>query len=231
VSIGQNGYNDNGNTDTSQSSIVFPVESGLQFVPAGYWRDLTVSADGSYVFFQSTDALTPGAFDNELTFDGSGYANNVYEYHDGNVYLISGGHDPNAKGNQPAVRLVGTDASGDDVFFMTAEQLVPQDTDTNMDVYDARVDGGFPVPLSPPECSGDGCQGPLSPAPTLLAPGSEFQAGEAGPLAVSAPAAAPKAKAKSLKCRKGFVKKQGRCVKAKRSSRAKKASIGRRASR
>ena len=57
------------------------------------------------------------------------------------------------------VQLIGTDASGRDVFFTTADQLVGQDTDTDIDIYDARVDGGFPAPALSPSCSGDACQG------------------------------------------------------------------------
>jgi hypothetical protein len=32
--------------------------------------------------------------------------------------------------------------NGEDVFFLTADQLAPQDTDTQVDYYDAREDGG-----------------------------------------------------------------------------------------
>ena len=155
------------------------------------------------------------------------YAKNVYEYHDGNVYLISDGHDLNVV---PPVSLEGTDASGDDVFFNTADQLAPQDTDTDEDVYDARVDGGFPAPALAPECAGDACQGPLSPTPTLLAPGSEFQAGEAAPLAAPAPVVAPKPAVKAKGCRKGYAKKKSKCVVrhergGKKRHRAKKGSV------
>ena len=59
---------------------------------------MTVSADGAYVFFESTDGLTPQAFNQviigENNIEGTKvYAENVYEYHDGNVYLISDGRD------------------------------------------------------------------------------------------------------------------------------------------
>jgi hypothetical protein len=135
-----------------------------------------MSADGSYVFFQSSIGLTPQAVDHKVIGDFNGvpqYAQNIYEYHDGNVYLISDGHDLAER----AVTLAGTDASGDDVFFTSVDRLAPQDTDSNVDVYDARVDGGFAAPSVPAECVSDGCQGPLSAAPVLLSPGSEFQQG------------------------------------------------------
>ena len=41
----------------------------------------------------------------------------------------------------------------------TTQRLVAQDTDTQWDFYDARVDGGFPAPVVPAGCVGDACQG------------------------------------------------------------------------
>lgn len=199
VSIGQNGFNDNGNSD------VFPAETAEFPV---------VSDNGEYVAFQSADALTPQALAGST---------NVYEYHDGNVYLISDG--------QAAAKLRGMSASGDDIFFETIDQLVAQDMDTQVDVYDARVDGGFPASVSLlPTCQGDACQGPLSPAPTLLSPGSEFQAGGNPPLTASeqAPAAKTKPKAKRVKCKKGSVKKNGKCVKTESAKKARKVRDDRR---
>jgi hypothetical protein len=227
VSIGQDGYNDNGNTDVAEASISghrFSLSEGPR--PTNYWTGLSVSEDGSYVFFQSTDGLTPQALNHKIIGyravhlgDTSGppvYANNIYEYHDGNVYLISDGRDVDQGPRESSdVELVGTDASGADVLFATVDQLAPTDIDSNVDVYDARIDGGFSEPVSPPECSGDGCQGPLSGIPTLLSPGSEFQAGGNPPLASTAPAAKPKAKKaakKKVKKKKRIGKKAGRAT-------------------
>ncbi len=139
------------------------------------------------------------------------------------MYLISDGRD--VSGTPPyvgsngfsSVGLLGTDASGGDVFFYTEDQLVPQDVDTDTDIYDARVDGGFPPPAAAPECSGDNCQGPLSPAPTLLAPGSEFQAGGAN---ITPEAAAPPVKGAT----KGKVKKKK--TKRKARKKAKRSAVG-----
>ncbi len=240
VSIGQNGFNDNGNSDTFGAEI--PPGSHERGGGAYYMAPLAVSDNGAYVAFESSDGLTPGAPNGdlvELAYEEEGhkerktyYAENVYEYHDGNVYLISDGKDTSfdlrdGEGSHggSAVRLRGMSPSGEDVFFETADRLVPQDLDTQVDLYDARIDGGFPAPVSLlPSCTGDACQGPLSPAPTLLSPGSEFQAGEVPPLAPSAPAAKPKPKAKAKGCEKGYVKKDGKCVK---KPKAKKSAKGR----
>jgi hypothetical protein len=56
---------------------------------------------------------------------------------------------------------------GSNVFLLTNQQLVKQDIDQNVDLYDARVGGGlagqFP-PGAPPPCEGEGCRAPEAPA-------------------------------------------------------------------
>jgi hypothetical protein len=162
ASIGEDGYDDNGN----------------DAAPEGIFQ----AADDGAVLFGSRSPLIPEAVSGAIS---------VYEYREGSVYLISSGLD--AGGSY----LVGVDASGEDVFFETQEELLPQDGDTEWDVYDARVDGGFPPPLAPSPCAGDACQGPLSGAPVLLSPGSEFQAGSNPVVEASKPAAKAKVKAKA----------------------------------
>jgi hypothetical protein len=217
ISIGQDGYNDNGNTSTGQLSI--DHSSYGSSTPIKYSSALTVSADGSYVVFQSTDGLTPQALNQVVIGEQTSvtgrekvYANNIYEYHDGNVYLISDGHDLSKIGVKSGVLLLGTDESGADVLFTTADPLAPSDIDSNLDIYDARVDGGFPAPVVRQQCGGDECQGVLSSAPVLLAPGSEFQAGGNPPLAAPSPVAKPTAKkvAKKKTGKKAKRRKTGR---------------------
>lgn len=237
VSIGQDGFNHDGNAAAkfnvfhqvvNNAEIVTPIFNGGSMV-SNYWGHLSVSADGAYVFFQSIVGLTPQALDQQVighTGEQTNgeevhlpiYAMNVYEYHAGRVSLITDGQDLAHNSVVSVVRLFGTDESGGDVLFATTDQLVGQDTDDNLDIYDARVNGGFPAPAVPPSCSGEACQGELSGAPTLLSPGSEFQVGGNPPLAapvVSKPAVKPKAKAKSKKCKQGTPPRHGRCVKAK----------------
>ncbi len=156
VSVGQNGFNANGNTTGAPASLAPLSEDALGR------RGITVSEDGAYVVFESPVALTPRAALNEVKL-GTGpsgeaiYAQNVYEWHDGNVSLISDGTD-----TRQNTGLIGMDASGQNVFFTTADKLVGQDVDESVDVYDARIDGGFPAPKVAAGCSGEACQGPLS---------------------------------------------------------------------
>jgi hypothetical protein len=135
------------------------------------------------VFFTSSDGLTPGAV--------IGHSS-VYEYHAGEVSLISNGHDLSESG----ARLLGTDGSGEDVFFTTSNQLVPQDVDTQVDIYDARIAGGFAATPATPGCSEDACQGPLGGVLQSLGHPTLSSVGEgAVPTTSSAPAkvkAAPK---------------------------------------
>ncbi len=179
---------------------------------AGVFRSRHVLTDAGQVFFQTVDALVPSDTNGQL---------DVYEYEGGHVYLISSGTSSFES------NLEDASESGDDVFFRSDQQLVPQDNqEGQIVIYDARVAGGFPAPASPPACTtADACRAPVSPQPLIYgAPSSQTFS---GPGNLASPEAKPKAKpkAKPVKCKKGFVKKKGKCVKkpgkkAKKSARA-----------
>jgi hypothetical protein len=180
----------------------------------GVFRVRRLLTDTGQVFFETKEALVPSDTNGVL---------DVYEYEDGGVSLISSGTSSFES------NLEGASESGDDVFFRSDQQLVSQDNqEGQIVIYDARVDGGFPESSSPPACTtADACRAPVSPQPSIYgAPASQTFSG-AGNLA--SPEARPKAKvkAKPVKCRKGFVKKKGKCVrkaakKAKKSAHANK---------
>ena len=139
---------------------------------------------------------------------------NVYEWHEGsggeegNVSLISSGDA------EAPVEEVMISSVGNDVFFVTTQGLAPQDSDGVDDIYDARIGAEFPriaAPLQP--CSGDACQGPLTNPAPLLVPGSISQ--KPGEDFLPPVASKSKAQPKSVKCKKGYVKKKGQCVKIK----------------
>jgi hypothetical protein len=114
----------------------------------------SISADGSMVVFQTAEPLSPQDTDG---------VSDVYLWHDGRVSLISHGG-----GELPWI-----DASGQNVYFVTNRPLTTADRDVNVDIYDARVGGGFDL-SSPAPCSGEACQGPPSTPPVSAgAPGSE----------------------------------------------------------
>lgn len=158
--IVEEGYNCDGNT-TEYGPVAPRRPEGASFnaLPASETSGLAVSIDGTVVFM-SQDSLTPFAVTG---------GENLYEYEAGNVYLISPGGE--ATGTSPkggeGSRLLGISESGQNIFFATTEQLVPQDTDTQVSWYDARESGGFAAPAGQVTCSEETCQGPLGSAPAL----------------------------------------------------------------
>jgi hypothetical protein len=170
------------------------------------------SEDGSRLFFQSDDAL--------VVHDSNG-RQDVYEYEDGHVFSVS-----DVAGNYDS-SFVDASANGDDVFIATTDQLLPQDTDFRADVYDVRVDGGFPVSVSPPVCdNADSCKAPVSPQPSVFgtpASATFSGAGNVAPVVAVKPAVKPKIKTKQ-RCKKNSVRKRGKCVKKIKKKKAKKAS-------
>jgi DNA-binding beta-propeller fold protein YncE len=88
----------------------------------------------------------------------------------GCVNLISAGTSPEESA------FLDASENGDDVFFLTASKLAPQDVDSALDVYDAHVCSAAspcppPPPAPPPACEGDACQNPVA-APNDATPGS-----------------------------------------------------------
>lgn len=214
ASIGQDGY-DNDNRTPAQNAEIAARPFGSDPYTS---NDSPTQAEGvlapedGAVFFTSPDPLTPQALADQVDVLRQPEPN-VYEYRNGQVYLISDGHDASTVDSHPGVLLLGSDASGENVFFTTSDSLVSQDTDTQQDIYDTRVEGGFPAPTEAPACAGDGCRGALGPTPALLTASSASQSAEASTPPVRAPAK-PKAKAK-----KKAKQKHGKARNATRRSR------------
>ncbi|HEV3072532.1 MAG TPA: NHL repeat-containing protein [Solirubrobacteraceae bacterium] len=139
------------------------IPGGTRFESGGVggkslYQPRVISEDGRRVFFETKDALVPQDTNGQL---------DVYEYENGHAYLISGGTSSEESS------LVDTSANGSDVFFVTGQPLVAQDTDTLVDLYDARENGGFPpLPAPPPACGGEECRLVMSPQPVFGAPSS-----------------------------------------------------------
>jgi DNA-binding beta-propeller fold protein YncE len=220
ISIGEDGFDDNGNAGVANASIVEAVPGGH----AGYPRaDPTMSNDGAFVFFESPVGLTPQAL-NEVPDEAGGLAENVYEWHEGQVYLISDGKDLSDIDSHSSVSLLGSDGTGANVFFTTVDRLVPEDTDTQMDVYDARIcTAGEPCVAAsqpPASCQGEACHGVPGGAPSLLAPASaSFSgAGNLVPQTVPVVKAKKKARAKPKKPPRTRKAKRRRTARGKRRS-------------
>lgn len=117
-----------------------------------------VTDDGRRIFFDSADPLDSRDVNAQR---------DVYVWQDGRAHLISSGTGDFSN------FLVAT-PSGDDVFFITSNVLVPQNVTGGLRViYDARVNGGFAPPVRLTPCEQDGtCQGPPTAPPTYAEPGS-----------------------------------------------------------
>jgi WD40 repeat protein len=121
-------------------AILGPTQPALNLRIGRYVND-----DGE-VFFTTATKL--------VAADTNG-SSDVYMYQDGEVQLVSPG-----KGEHNAT-LADVSADGSDVFFETDEQLVGQDRDNELDMYDARIGGGIAAqsirgdevaPCSGPDC-------------------------------------------------------------------------------
>ena len=157
--------------------------------------------DGRHVFFSTAEALVPQDINGKI---------DVYEYDapSGTVHLITTGTERSDS------YFMNASPSGDDALFLTRAQLVGADADNNYDLYDARVDGGFPEP--PPTRAG--VLGRCVPGPAGLSARTRRRLAAASSTgAGGAPHDEPKPKPKPKRCRKGYVRKKVRgktkCVK------------------
>jgi len=153
-----------------------------------------MSEDGETIAFTTEEALDPS--------DEDGLAN-PYLWKEGELAGMRAEVDPK---EPPSVS-----PDGREVAFSSADPLLAQDIDTTRDVYVLRPGGGFAPPVAAevgcnPLKEGS-CQGKAAPAPT---PPAGATAGFSY---------TPKPKP----CRKGQVKRRGRCVKPKPHHRAKRA--------
>ncbi len=206
----------------------------------GSWEYAASSEDGRFAFFSTPAALVGQDIDGEMPIEYGVFAeylspsdetspsSDVYEWRadgvdgcehaQGCLVLITDG-----RGGYFNL-LLGTGDEGRDVFIYTRSKLLPQDTDTSGDVYDARVDGGFaPAPPRPTECEGDACSAP--PPPPNDATPSSLTFNGAGNVAPTASSGKPAVKPKKAKPKKKKAAGRG----AHRTRKRGKAKKGRRA--
>ncbi len=230
VSKGEDGYNENGNAAAagvgpeSISGIAQELGHGFDFKSGG--DRLNVSFDGRTVVFKSRGRLSG------LATSAERGCSSIYEFRtggllsEGSVHLLSDGVDVQARGAECGAGFEGIDGSGDDVLFSTADPLSLGDVDgVERDIYDARVEGGFPVAQGG-SCA-VGCVGPAgSVAPGLPVVGSVSQAPE-GPVAVPTPVPVVKSKGKVqkkvIKCAKDRELDHGKCLNVKNKKITRKA--------
>jgi sugar lactone lactonase YvrE len=157
-----------------------------------------LSASGDRVFFETTDSLLAadsngdggcpqvgppqGKYSRcldvyEWEANGSGSCHSEAQ-NGGCLYLLS---PPN--GSETSF-FADASASGDDVFLYSRSQLVGQDKDQLMDLYDVRVGGGLTSqnpPTPPVPCEGEACKAGAGAVPLGESPGTERFAGPSNP--------------------------------------------------
>jgi hypothetical protein len=181
-----------------------------------------VLSDSGRLFFDSSDALVPQDVNRR---------EDVYEYEPGGegscpsgqagcVALISSGQGDDDSD------FVDASTSGDDVFFTTADRLVPADKDETVDMYDASVCGTegthscFPESsvVAPPCTTADSCRAAQAVQPGVFGPSGSATFSGSGNLR-PLPAPTP-AKPKPLSRAQKLAKALRACRKKPRSKRS-----------
>ncbi len=161
--------------DTNNTMDVYEYEP--EGVPAGEHGCSRGSENGGVTFKPGRDVQVEG----RPVQEGAGC-----------VGLISSGESPNESAFLDATE------SGSEVFFMTSAKLLPQDTDTSYDVYDARecttASPCLPpsVPAPPPCDNEASCRAAPTPQPGIFGASGSATFSGPGDL-VAPPAAAPAA--------------------------------------
>jgi hypothetical protein len=167
VSIGDEGFNQNGNTSSNSAFVPTPQRYGPVSIMSLSAKHPAVTNTG-IVVFTSSDGLTPRSIN-----DPTDTIFNVYEYENGRVFLISDGRDQvKPASSTGGAAALGISETGTDVWFTTNSALVAQDGNTATDIYDARSNGGFPSGAALPACSEEGCQPASEAYPGGATPGS-----------------------------------------------------------
>jgi hypothetical protein len=146
----------------------FGIAARLPAYESALYAPRALSDDDARLFFESFEGLVPRDLNGKQ---------DVYEWQRAatRADCVNGiGGEVFLKGSGACLGLISSGSgssdsefldaspSGEDAFFSTGVSLVPQDPGL-IDVYDARVGGGFPSPPPPPaECQGAECQGPSS---------------------------------------------------------------------
>jgi NHL repeat len=175
-------------------------------------RSRVLSGSGSRVFFDSYDSLDPRDVNGKLdvyqwqelgTGDCDAADSRFSAPAGGCIWLITPGTGTDDS------EFVDASADGSDVFIRTRSQLHASDNDALLDIYDARIGGGFAPPSLPlPACQGDACQGSPVEAPAVTGAGSKAFSGPANQGRDRTPRVKRCAKGRRLVRRKG----KARCV-------------------
>ncbi len=212
--------------DTNGALDVYEYEP--EGVPAGERSCSAGSVSGSEVFESARSAEVAG----RLVQSGAGC-----------VALVSAGTSPDPSsflgasegGGEGELGEPGGEGGGN-VFLLTTSKLAPQDFDDAPDVYDAHECTGaspciVPPAVLPPACDTEAsCRLAPLPQPAIFgAPASATFSGQGNVRPVGGGEPAPVRVVKTVQCRRGFVRRHGKCARVGARRRAKRAKRARRA--
>lgn len=126
----------------------------------------------------------------------------VYRWRLGSLSLLSRGEPGDHS------YYSGSSLDGEDIFIWTNDRIDPREIDdSDYDIYDLRIGDGFPYtpPVQPCDPLAFECEDEATPSPAASAPATS---GFAGPGNVSAGSG----RRPTHRCRKGKVRRRGRCV-------------------
>jgi hypothetical protein len=153
---------------------------------------IRLSGDGTTAAFATQEALV--ARDVNLDTD-------LYEWRSGTPHLITDGISDFQEGSS-APWVWGIDSDGSDILFGVVPpegSLTGFERDGLLNLYDARIGGGFQPPPPQSHCAEDSCQGPLAPAPAASIHSSATYSGNGN------------VKQGRKPCREGRVRREGHC--------------------
>lgn len=131
-----------------------------------------MSDDGSRIFFETGDALTPADTDEGVydVYEWEAFGKGSCTQLPGCIYLITSGHSaPSIEGTRTNY-FYGASPDGSDAFVLANDQLAPEAAGNGeIALFDARVEGGFPS-SERASCEGEDCQGEPSRAPDIRNP-------------------------------------------------------------
>jgi hypothetical protein len=159
---------------------------------SGVVLPFAMAPDGKTVAFKTDETLVKEDVNRSA---------DIYEWHNGVRGLITNGVTTYQKEfSSPAPAAIS--ANGRDIFFRVIDPtLTGYERDPFLNLYDARIGGGFERPTPAVHCAEESCQGPLQAPPGQQIPGSSSFTGkgdERGPV--------------RKRCAKGKVRRRNRCV-------------------
>jgi hypothetical protein len=151
--------NPTGERPIGSATIPGAITNGIEAASTDSYKPRVLSAGGRRVFFDSADALVlTDTNQNHLNGDG---ITDAYQWEaqgegsctkaGGCISLISSGRSAGG------ATFIDSSADGSDAFFITDDSLAGTDPGA-VDLYDARIGGGFAGSSPPIPCEGDACQ-------------------------------------------------------------------------